>query len=72
MFVVHYFDNRNLLLTQLRSYLPSVGEDIKVKGKKGKVSSVTSVDETVYHVQITLEVIKKVQLTALAANKKRK
>ncbi|MFT4413654.1 hypothetical protein ACLM5H_07325 [Fredinandcohnia humi] len=59
MFAVHYFENKNLLLTQLLNTVPSVDEDIKIKGRKGKVSNVTSIDERNVHVQVTLEAINK-------------
>ena len=55
MFVVHFFENKNPLLVQLRNQVPSVGEDIKIKGRKGKVSSVNSVDEKNIQVQILVE-----------------
>ena len=58
MFVVHFFENKNPLLVQLRNQVPSVGEDIKIKGKKGKVSSVHSVDERNIQVQILVEKVK--------------
>ncbi|MFK9094813.1 hypothetical protein [Bacillus salipaludis] len=64
MFAVHFFENKNLLLTQLLNRVPSVGEDLKIKGRKGKVSSVNSIDEKNIHVQIILETVKKNNLKA--------
>ncbi|MFJ7726981.1 hypothetical protein ACIQXV_12535 [Neobacillus sp. NPDC097160] len=64
MFAVHFFENKNLLLTQLLNRVPSVGEDLKIKGRKGKVSSVNSIDEKNIHVQIILETVKKNNLMA--------
>ncbi|WP_066070279.1 hypothetical protein [Neobacillus soli] len=58
MFAVHFFENKNQLLTQLLRRVPSVGEDLTIKGRKGKVSSVTSIDEKNIHVQIILETVK--------------
>jgi hypothetical protein len=55
MYVVHFFENKNPLLVQLRNQVPIVGEDIKIKGKKGKVSSVHSLDERNIEVQILIE-----------------
>ncbi|WP_026573024.1 hypothetical protein [Bacillus sp. UNC438CL73TsuS30] len=72
MFVVYFFENKNLLLTQLLQRVPSVGEDLKIKGRKGKVSSVTSVDEQKFQVQIVLEVVNKNKLAAVVDNSKKK
>ena len=71
MFVVHFFENRTELLNQLRKQVPSVGEDLKVKGRKGKVTSVLAVDEQTYHVQLTLE-SKAKQAQAADPGKKKK
>ena len=59
MFVVYFFDNKNLLLTQLLKHVPTVGEDLTIKGRKGKVSSVSSIDERKIHVQVILENVNK-------------
>ncbi|MBI0578732.1 hypothetical protein IEC97_15315 [Neobacillus cucumis] len=72
MFVVYFFDNKNLLLTQLLQRVPSVGEDLKIKGRKGKVSSVTSVDEQKFQVQIVLEAVNKNKQAAAVDNSKKK
>ncbi|MED1471226.1 hypothetical protein [Bacillus salipaludis] len=72
MFVVYFFENKNLLLTQLLQRVPSVGEDLKIKGRKGKVSSVTSVDEQKFQVQIVLEAVNKNKLAAVVDNSKKK
>jgi len=70
MFVVYFFDNKNLLLSQLLKSVPAVGEDLTIKGRKGKVSSVNNIDEKNVHVQITLESVKKI--TPLVDNSKKK
>ncbi|MEH7384482.1 hypothetical protein V7147_03560 [Bacillus sp. JJ1521] len=59
MYVVHYFENKNLLLTQLVQNVPSVDDAIKIKGKKGKVSKVTNIDEKNVHIQVEIERIVK-------------
>ena len=41
MFVVHFLENKNVLVSQLLKNVPTVGEDVVIKGRKGKVSSVT-------------------------------
>lgn len=62
MFVVHFFENKNLLLIQLLHYVPSVGEDLRIKGRKGKVLNVNR-DEKNIHVEVILENINKNKLT---------
>nr|WP_304214100.1 hypothetical protein [Fredinandcohnia onubensis] len=59
MFVVHYFENKNLLLTQLVQNVPAVEDTIKIKGRKGKVINVTDIDGRNIHVQIELDRIVK-------------
>jgi hypothetical protein len=72
MYVVHFFDNRNLLLNQLRNQIPSEGEDVTIKGRKGKVTSVSCIDEKNVHVQVTLEVVKKSPLVLDNSKKKKR
>lgn len=71
MFVVHFFENRTELLNQLRQQVPAVGEDLRIKGRKGKVTSVLAVDEQTYHVHLTLE-SKAKQAPAADLGKKKK
>jgi hypothetical protein len=70
MFVVYFFENKNLLLNQLLKNVPSVGEDLTIKGRKGKVSSVDSIDEKKIHVQVIFEKVKK--NIAIVDNSKKK
>lgn len=72
MFVVHFFENKNLLLSQLRKHVPSEGDDLTIKGRKGKVSRVSSIDDKNIHVQVILESIKKNQLIADKSKKKKR
>ena len=58
MYAVHFIENNNVLLTQLLQRVPTEGEELKIKGRKAKVSSVKNVDELHVHVHVTLEVVK--------------
>ena len=71
MVVVHFIENRTVILTQLRNQVPPVNEDIKIKGRKGKVLSVKEIDENVIHVQVFFEPVIKKQLV-LKDDKKRR
>ncbi|WP_312470935.1 hypothetical protein [Neobacillus sp.] len=72
MFAVHFFENKNLLLTQLLNRVPSVGEDLTIKGRKGKVASVISMDEKNIHVQVIIEIVKKNKLIVDNSKKKKR
>nr|WP_263325367.1 hypothetical protein [Neobacillus sp. Marseille-Q6967] len=73
MFVVHFLENKDILLSQLLNRVPEVGEDIKIKGKKGKVASVINIDEKHVHVQLTIEkVVVKSKLALDPAKKKKR
>ncbi|NHM30913.1 hypothetical protein [Neobacillus terrae] len=72
MFVVSFFENRNLLLTQLLKRVPSEGEDLKIKGRKAKVSSVNSINEKNVQVQVVLETVNKNKLVLDNSKKKKK
>ncbi|WP_099352932.1 hypothetical protein [Fredinandcohnia onubensis] len=70
MFVVHYFENKNLLLTQLVQNVPAVEDAIKIKGRKGKVTNVTDIDGRNVHVQVELATV--VKKSALVDPKKKR
>jgi hypothetical protein len=59
MFAVHFIENNNVVLTQLLQRVPAEGEELRIKGRKGKVSSVKTIDELNIHVQVIFEVVKK-------------
>ncbi|MEH7121722.1 hypothetical protein V7122_12645 [Bacillus sp. JJ1532] len=59
MFAVHFFENKNKLLCQLLKRVPTEGEELHIKGRKGKIVSVKNVDEKNINVQIILETVKK-------------
>lgn len=72
MFTVHFFENKNLLLSQWLSNVPAEGESLKIKGRKGKVVSVNTIDEKTVHIQVTLEKITKTNLIIDNSKKKRR
>lgn len=72
MFVVNFFENKNLLLTQLLKRVPSEGEELKIKGRKGKVSGVKSTDGKFFQVQIILEKANKKILIVDNSKKKKR
>lgn len=72
MFVVHFYDHKNEVLNQLLQRVPEVGENLKLKGRKGQVASVAQVDEKTYHVQVILEAKVKPGVAADPGKKKKK
>lgn len=71
MITVHYFENSNNVLTQLRQDIPAIDQPVKIKGRNGKILSVNQIKEQVYQVNVEFEkVVKKAVLAA--DNKKRK
>ena len=72
MVVIHFIHNKNVVLTQPLQQVPSVDENIKIKGRKGKVVSVKEIEENRFQVQVILEEIVKKQLTLLDNKKKRR
>ncbi|MBG9543125.1 hypothetical protein ACOSZF_11355 [Cytobacillus firmus] len=72
MFTVYYLDGKNVLLNQLRKSVPNEGEEVRIKGRKGKVTSVMAVEESKIHVQVELESVNKAKLAAEDDKKKKK
>ncbi|MBY0030626.1 hypothetical protein H7K20_26480 [Priestia aryabhattai] len=72
MVAVHFFENRKLLLSQLRENIPSTGDNLKIKGRKGTVVLVNDIDEKNVHVEVALEKVVKKNLVLDNAKKKRR
>jgi hypothetical protein len=72
MFVVYFYENKNQLLNQLRNHVPSVGENLTIKGRKGKITSVSHIDEKHIHVQVDIEKVNKSKLIAEDPKKKKR
>lgn len=72
MFAVHFYEKNNLFISQLLNQIPTEGAEIKLKGRKGKVISVTEIEPNKYHVQLELETVKKQSLVNNADKKKRR
>ncbi|AIM15096.1 MULTISPECIES: hypothetical protein [Neobacillus] len=72
MFAVHFLENKNVLLCQLLRQVPKEGEELKIKGRKAKVTSLEPIDEKTFHVQVTLEPVKKTKTVVADTSKKKK
>ena len=72
MMVIHFFENKTEVLNQFVVKIPTVDEDIRIKGRKAKVVQVSQVDENNYHVHVIYEkIVKKQPLTKEFGKKKR-
>lgn len=70
MYVVHFIsENRNNVLTQLLSNVPSNGEQIKIKGRKGKIIDIKPLENN--HIQVFIE-FEKIKKAPPLVNKKKK
>lgn len=71
MFVTHFYENKTSVLSQLLVNLPTVEENIKIKGRKAKVAQIVQIDDSNYHVSIIFEKIPKKQPVKEIGKKKR-
>lgn len=72
MVTIHFFENSTNVLTQLRQEIPNVNQEIKIKGRKGKVLSVNQVKENVYQANVEFEKIVKKAALAVDPKKRRR
>lgn len=57
MYAIHFYENKTYILNLARRSVPSVGEEVKIKGRKGKVISILEIKDNVYHVFVEFEKI---------------
>lgn len=55
MFAVHFMEKNMVILTQVLRDIPSIDDDLKIKGRKGKVISVQETEENGIQVQVEFE-----------------
>lgn len=72
MYNVHFYENKIVVLSQLRETLPLVNDPIKIKGRKGTVTEIIKISEQTIHVLIAFEKEKKKQSLSKEIGKKRK
>ncbi|QTD43131.1 hypothetical protein [Sporosarcina sp. Te-1] len=57
MFAVHFYENKTYVLNQALRTVPAINEEIRIKGRKGKVVSVEEMEENQYFVFVEFEKI---------------
>jgi hypothetical protein len=74
MYAVHFMEKNIIVLTQVLRDIPAVEDNLKIKGRKGKVISVQETEENGIHVQVEFEQIvdKNKAATKELGKKKRK
>jgi hypothetical protein len=72
MVAIHFFENKFIVLSQLLNHIPSVDENIKIKGRKGKIVSVEQMGENKFHVHVLLEQATKKKSLVQEDSKKKK
>lgn len=70
MVFIHFFESGTNVLTQYVKTVPAVDDDIKIKGRKGKVVRVDQINDRVIHVYLLFDPVVKKSL--LVDNKKKK
>ncbi|MEK5146653.1 hypothetical protein SAMN05421670_1149 [Psychrobacillus psychrotolerans] len=55
MFAVHFMEKNMVILTQVLRDIPSIDDDLKIKGRKGKVINVQETEENGIQVQVEFE-----------------
>lgn len=71
MKVIHFYENRTEVLNQFVVKIPTVDEDIRIKGRKAKVIQVNQIDDNSFHIHVVFEMIAKKPLTKEIGKKKR-
>jgi nitrate reductase NapAB chaperone NapD len=71
MFLVHFIENKTKVLSQLLNNIPTLDEEIKIKGRKGKIIGVNNEDENVINVNVVFEQVKKAAKTVVDKKKRR-
>lgn len=69
MQITHFCEDRKNVLTQLLSNPPSIGEEIKVKGRKGKIIEIRDLENN--HIQVNVE-FEQIKMRPVIENKKKK
>lgn len=72
MYTVHFLDGKNIVLSQLLRQLPKVGDDLRIKGRQGKVLEIIYNNEKSVNVNVHFEVKKKAPAVAVQFGKKKK
>jgi hypothetical protein len=71
MYAVYFLENKNVLVCQLLRNLPIEGDVLTIKGRKGTVTGVETLDGSKVHVHMVIQKIPKAK-PAVDNSKKKK
>ncbi|MDN4608504.1 hypothetical protein [Sporosarcina highlanderae] len=57
MYSIHFYENNTYVLNQALRTIPTIGDNVRIKGRNGKVVNVQEMDENRYFVFVEFEVI---------------
>lgn len=57
MYSIHFYEGKTYVLNQALRNIPSIDEDVRIKGRKAKVLNMEEIKENVYYVYIEFEKI---------------
>ena len=57
MYSIHFYENKTYVLNQALRNIPSIDDDVSIKGRKAKVLNIEEIKENVYYVYIEFEKI---------------
>ncbi|MBO2537130.1 hypothetical protein [Rummeliibacillus suwonensis] len=55
MYIVHFYENKTIVLSQYRETLPAINDPVKIKGRKGTVVDILTTAENKFHVLVAFE-----------------
>ncbi len=70
MYSIHFYESKTYLLNKASRIIPSVNENVRIKGRNGKVINVQEMGENRYFVFVEFEII--VDKSKLAMNNLKK
>jgi hypothetical protein len=57
MYAIHFYEDKTYVLNQALRNIPSIDDNVSIKGRKAKVLNVEEIKENVYYVFIEFEKI---------------
>lgn len=73
MYSIHYYEGKTYVLNKASRIIPTVNENVRIKGRNGKVIKVERIGETKYFVFVEFEkIVDKSKLAAYDMKKKKR
>ncbi|MBO0589256.1 hypothetical protein [Sporosarcina sp. E16_8] len=72
MYSIHFYEGKTYLLNKASRIIPSVNENVRIKGRNGKVNNVQEMGENRYFVLVEFEKIVDKSIPAMNNLKKKK